>query len=123
MNGQIKVRVKFDEEKAVRFPVSFKCAGQFQTQPSYITVDCITGEIDAAYNPNVGCGWSTDERHVQRFPIPSDSHRSEIATLINDNLEFFQKVVDEGFASERSGMMKALLKRRIAKTANSIENF
>ena len=96
MSDQIKVDIDFDEEKADKFPAYCHYAGQYQPQPAYIAVDIRRGKVYPDYNGNIGGGCSPDEWYglIQKFPIPAAMHRSELIELMNDNVEFFQKVID-----------------------------
>jgi hypothetical protein len=96
MSDQIKVNIDFSESDSEKFPVYCQYPGQYQPQPAYIKVDIRSGRVWPDYNGNIGGGRSSDEHHglIQRFSIPAQLHRSEIAELLEDNLSFFQKVLD-----------------------------
>lgn len=78
------------------FPVYFKYQSQSESQPAYITLDLESGVIDADYNGAVGNAVNSRVWHgiVLRWTINPKTSSSTLSAMINENLAFFQSILD-----------------------------
>lgn len=91
------LHVKFDASTSKRFPVLAHFAGQLRPQPAFLTLDIRTGELDADYSSEIGNGVPADVFHdlVLRFPLSPETSAAEIESIISDNKDLFQSILDE----------------------------
>lgn len=103
-NSDLKLNIVFNAaEINERFPVFCKYPGQFQAQPAFIYLDLRDGECGADYNAAIS-GTPADQWHdiVLTFKIPAELTADQIETIINDNADKFQTILN-GAAVEWDG--------------------
>jgi hypothetical protein len=77
-------------------PLYCQYQGQHNPQPAYVTLDLDNGEINADYSGEIGNGMpmSVWNGVVRRYPIHNLLNASQIQEILEENLEAFQKIVD-----------------------------
>lgn len=87
---------EFKQTSSSQFPVYCKYDNQFEAQPAFILLDIKNGSVTADYSGIVGGGCSAAVYHrlELQFPINPLLNVDQIKTLIDENLAFFQTILD-----------------------------
>lgn len=90
------LNIKFDASTAKRFPVYAHFAGQCMPQPAYLELDIRDGSLDADYSGEIGNGVPGAVWHdlILRFKLMPETTADQIESIIKDNSELFQKILD-----------------------------
>lgn len=83
-------------DQTERFPLYRKYPGQFEPQKAYIFLDLESGECGADYSGEIGNAIPSRQWHniVLTFAISPYYMADKIESVINDNAEFFQALLD-----------------------------
>lgn len=90
------LNIKFAASTAKRFPVYAKYEGQHQAQPAYLELDICDGSLTADYSGEIGNAvpvrvWNN---LILRFSLMPETTAEEVARIIEENKETFQKILD-----------------------------
>lgn len=90
------LKVLFDASTAKRFPVYAQYRGQCTPQPAYLELDIRDGSLTADYSGEIGNAVPSDVWHslIVRFRIDPLTKADQIETIINDNKDLFQAILD-----------------------------
>jgi len=79
------------------FPLHCHYDGQINPQKAYISLDLRDGEVTADYDGEIGGGIPSDvfNGHVLRWEIRDEFTADEIYSILEENLEYFQYILDK----------------------------